>query len=245
MLLASVLAMDATQGGHLIRFSTFEQMALTSGVIGRLLTALLLGGLIGVDREYRHKAVGIRTTILIAFGAALFTFLSPIIAGDLSPNKGQIASNIVQGVGFLGAGLILHNRNRVTGLTSAATVFAVASIGMAAGGGLYVPATIATALVLFSLELLGFIETRANLKFFTRIYEARGKDLAAMETAILAAMDRSHQQLTDIEASSIGPMQRATFSVQASNRVHRALELSLRSDESLEELLTFRDWEDE
>jgi putative Mg2+ transporter-C (MgtC) family protein len=236
---------ESPQTGHLITFSALQQMALASGVVTRLLTALLLGGLIGIDREYRHKAVGIRTTILIAFGAALFTFLSPIIAGDGSSNKGQIASNIVQGVGFLGAGLILHNRNRVTGLTSAATVFAVASIGMAAGGGLYFPAVIATTLVLLSLELLGAIETRANLKFFTRTYEARGRDLPSMETAILSAMDHSGQQLTDIQESSIGPVQRATFSVQASNKVHRQLEQALRADKSLDELLTFRDWEDE
>jgi putative Mg2+ transporter-C (MgtC) family protein len=239
------LTVESPQSGHLITFSALQQMALASGVVTRLLTALLLGGLIGVDREYRHKAVGIRTTILIAFGAALFTFLSPIIAGDLSANKGQIASNIVQGVGFLGAGLILHNRNRVSGLTSAATVFAVASIGMAAVGGLDVPAEIATAHVLVSLELLGAIETRANLKFFTRIYEARGKDLPSMETAILSAMDRSGQQLADIQESSIGALQRATFSVQASHRVHRQLELALRADKALDELLTFRDWEDE
>lgn len=245
MFTASVLAFELAQSTHLIRFSAPEQMGLSSGVVGRLLTALLLGGLIGIDREYRHKAVGIRTTILIAFGAALFTFLSPIIAGDLSANKGQIASNIVQGVGFLGAGLILHNRNRVSGLTSAATVFAVASIGMAAGDGLYVPAAIATALVLLSLELLGFIETRANLKFFTRTYEARGKDLALMETAILDAMDRAHQQLADIQESSIANLHRATFSVQASNKVHRQLEQALRSDKALDEVLTFRDWEDE
>lgn len=239
------LILESPQSGHLITYSALQQMALASGVVARLLTALLLGGLIGVDREYRHKAVGIRTTILIAFGAALFTFLSPIIAGDLSGNKGQIASNIVQGVGFLGAGLILHNRDRVRGLTSAATVFAVASIGMAAGGGLYVPAVIATALVLFSLELVGAIETRANLKFFTRTYEARGKDLPLMETAILDAMDRHGQQLADLQESSIGVLQRATFSVQASHRVHRRLEQALRADSSLDALFTFRDWEDE
>jgi putative Mg2+ transporter-C (MgtC) family protein len=220
-------------------------MAMASGVVARLTTAVLLGGLIGVDREYRHKAAGVRTNILIAFGAALFTFLSAIIAGPGSTNKGQIASNIVQGVGFLGAGLILHNRNKVSGLTSAATVFAVASIGMAAGGGLYVPAVFATVLVLVSLELVGAIETRVNLKFFTKVYEVRGGDLPSMEAAILAAMDRNGQRLSDIEESAIGELKRVTFSVQASNRVHRELEQELRGAPPVSDLLTFRDWEDE
>ena len=76
--------------------------------------------------------------MLICMGAALFTMLSLVIAGDAGPNKGQVASNIVQGIGFLGAGLILHTRSRVLGLTSAATVWVVAAIGMACGAGLYV-----------------------------------------------------------------------------------------------------------
>ena len=117
--------------GHMLSFSNFEQRALTDGVAARLLLAALLGGLIGMLREYRHKPSGVRTNLLICFGSAMFTFLSPVLAGELGSNKGQIAANVVQGIGFLGAGLILHNRDRVSGLTSAATVFAVASVGMA------------------------------------------------------------------------------------------------------------------
>ena len=82
--------------------------------------------------------------MLICMGAALFTMLSAVLAGEGSPNSGQVASNIVQGIGFLGAGLILHTRNRVLGLTSAATVWVVAAIGMACGAGLYIEAAIAT-----------------------------------------------------------------------------------------------------
>ena len=117
-----------------------------------------------------------RTNVLICFGAAMFTFLSPIIAGEGSANRGQIASNIVQGIGFLGAGLILHNRDRVSGLTSAATVWAVASIGMACGAGLYFPAIFATVLVLIVLEMVRLLEFRANLKLYSMTYEVRGGD---------------------------------------------------------------------
>jgi len=123
----------AIQTEHMLAFDRLQQMLITSGAAGRLLLAAGLGAAIGVDRELHHRPSGIRTNVLICFGASMFTFLSVLIAGDGSPNRGQIASNIVQGIGFLGAGLILHHRDRVSGLTSAATVWAVASIGMACG----------------------------------------------------------------------------------------------------------------
>jgi len=119
-----------------IHFSTFEQMSFSQGATTRLLMACAMGGLIGVEREWRHKASGLRTNLLLCMGCALFTVLSGVLAGPGITDKSRVASNIVQGIGFLGAGLILHTRNRVLGLTSAATVFVVASIGMACGAGL-------------------------------------------------------------------------------------------------------------
>src|ERR1700761_4959597 len=103
-------------------FTRIEQMAFWQGTTTRLLMACAMGAVVGIEREMRHKASGLRTNILICLGAALFTMMSEVLAGD-SGNKGQVASNIVQGIGFLGAGLILRGRNRVLGLTSAATVW--------------------------------------------------------------------------------------------------------------------------
>src|ERR1700760_4112627 len=160
--------------GHMLSFSNLQEAVLTGGAAGRLLLAAFLGGVIGIDREYHHKPSGLRTNLLICFGAALFTYLSAVVAGEGSSNKGQIASNIVQGVGFLGAGLILHNRNRISGLTSAATVFAVAAVGMACGAGLYLPAAVATVLILLALEAIGALEKMTNLKLQSRLYEVRG-----------------------------------------------------------------------
>src|ERR1700761_2848056 len=77
----------------------------------RLLMACAMGGVVGVEREWRHKDSGLRTNMLICMGACLFTIMSAVLAGDSSPNKGQVAANIVQGIGFLGAGLILHAKN--------------------------------------------------------------------------------------------------------------------------------------
>ena len=103
-------------------FNWLEQMVVANGAIGRLLLACGLGGAIGLERELKHKSAGVRTNLLICMGAAFFTLLSPVLAGDVGTNRGQVASNIVQGIGFLGAGLILHNRSRVSGLASAASI---------------------------------------------------------------------------------------------------------------------------
>ena len=152
----------------------------SQGTTTRLLMACAMGGVVGLEREWRHKASGLRTNMLICMGAALFTMLSAVLAGDSSPNKGQVASNIVQGIGFLGAGLILHTRNRVLGLTSAATVWVVAAIGMACGAGLYVEAAIATGIVLFALRFIGLLEARSRWKRFPMLYEVRGSDEKTM-----------------------------------------------------------------
>lgn len=233
------------QPGHMLSFSNLEQVALASGVAARLLIAALFGGLIGLDRELHQKPSGIRTNLLICFAAALFTFLSPIIAGEGSSNKGQIASNIVQGIGFLGAGLILQNRYRVSGLTSAATVFAVASIGMACGAGLYVPATLATATVLIVLEGVGVIEKRFNLKLYLRIYEVRGNDASEMDRAILQAMDSEGRHLGKVERSAIGGVQRTSFTAQATTQGHTRLKKSLRECDCINEVLSFHSSEDD
>ena len=135
-------------------FSWFQQIVVFNGAVPRLLAASILGGVIGLEREYKRRSAGVRTNLLICLGAAFFTLLSAVLAGDASPNKGQVASNIVQGIGFLGAGLILHNRSRISGLTSAATVWVVASIGMACGAGLPVLAVAGAALHLVAVGTL-------------------------------------------------------------------------------------------
>lgn len=231
--------------GHMLTFSQVQEWIVTGGAAGRLLLAAALGGAVGIDREYHHKPSGIRTNLLICFGAALFTFLSPIIAGEGSANKGQIASNIVQGIGFLGAGLILHNRDRVSGLTSAATVWAVASIGMACGAGLYIPALYSTLLVVIVLEIVGILETKGNLKSYTVLYEARGVDAEAVTSAILAAMDKENRRLDQIENQPIGGLQRLLFSMNATRRCHLRLQAAMKASPEIEKVLEFRDTEDE
>ena len=116
----------------------------------RILLAAALGGVIGFQRERLDKPAGFRTHILIAAGAALFTVVS--IMGFESDDTARVAAGIVAGIGFLGAGSIIRRGNHIEGLTTAATIWAVAGIGMAAGAGLYIIAV--TAAVIFLVVLL-------------------------------------------------------------------------------------------
>jgi putative Mg2+ transporter-C (MgtC) family protein len=131
----------------------------------RLGLAALLGAAIGVERDLHRRPAGIRTSAFVCMGSALFTLLSFQLAkmyGDTSSTR--IASNLVQGIGFLGAGAILREAGGLVGLTTAATIFVEAAIGMAVGGGLYAVAGYATGLVLFGLVILGWLARVTNLK---------------------------------------------------------------------------------
>lgn len=226
-------------------FDRLQQMVVANGTIGRLLLACVLGGAVGLARELKRKSAGVRTNLLICMGAAFFTLLGEVLAGDASPNKGQVASNIVQGIGFLGAGLILHNRSRVSGLASAASIWVVASIGMACGAGLYVAAAVGAFLVIFALQVVGFLEQSASLKSYPVTYEARGHDQPRMLQSILDAMDHVGQRLTDIQTDAIGELQRVSFPLAATKRQHERLRAELNARPDIDKLFTFRDVEDD
>jgi putative Mg2+ transporter-C (MgtC) family protein len=131
----------------------------------RLLLAAGLGAAIGVERELRRKPAGLRTNILIAVGAALFTTVSIRLAAT-GGTPDRIAAQIVTGIGFLGAGAILRTGHSVQGMTTAATIWVNAAVGMAAGAGEYATAAIATAITLVVLLVLppleAYFERRAG-----------------------------------------------------------------------------------
>jgi putative Mg2+ transporter-C (MgtC) family protein len=224
-----------------IDFSTFGQMAFYQGTTTRLLMACAMGGMIGVEREWRHKASGLRTNMLLCMGCALFTVLSGVLAGPGITDKSRVASNIVQGIGFLGAGLILHTRSRVLGLTSAATVFVVASIGMACGAGLYLEAAISTAIVLIALRFIGLLEARSGWKRFPMLYEVRGSDEKTMFEAILAVLDREHLRLNVMKRDKLGELERVTFALSASSARHKQLLAELVRSDATDKVIAFDD----
>lgn len=117
--------------------------------------SVMLGLFIGAEREYRNKSAGLRTFILVCFGSCLFTILS-IKIGVANPDR--LAANIITGIGFLGAGVIFKGENKIEGVTTATTIWATASIGMAVGSGYVYFSLLGTALVLIVLNALTYLQ---------------------------------------------------------------------------------------
>lgn len=137
---------------------------LTYEIAGKLLLSSALGGLVGYEREVHRKAAGIRTSMLICMGACFFMVISYLAASHPEDDHTRIAAQIIAGIGFIGAGVILRERGNVVGLTTAAMVWAVAAVGMAVGTGMYVTAIFATGLILVALTTVGWAEARFGLK---------------------------------------------------------------------------------
>jgi len=250
-------------------FTNPQQMDLSLFAVKRLLMACAMGGLVGIEREYRHKDSGLRTNMLICMGSALFTLLSPVLAGAIGTNQGQVASNIVQGIGFLGAGLILHTRSRVLGLTSAATVWVVASVGMACGAGLYTVAAFTTGILLVSLLLVGAFEHKLGWKRFPMLYEVRAdvgsalsKEIVGaakaealadereaarhrMYSAVLKVLDAAALRLHVLDRDNVAGMERVSFSVLATTKEHQQLLAQLRASDATDQVVVFRDLQEE
>jgi len=142
---------------------------------GRLVVGLVLGAVIGLEREFHRQPAGFRTHSLVALGAALFTIVSAYGFADSSVDPTRIAAQIVSGIGFIGAGTILQYRGNIRGLTTAASLWSVAAVGMAAGSGLLAMAAIGTALILVVLYLLDRIEALARRRI-SRLDAERGPE---------------------------------------------------------------------
>ncbi|MEO8406373.1 MAG: MgtC/SapB family protein [Chitinophagaceae bacterium] len=134
----------------------------------RFLLAILWGGIVGAEREYHSKSAGFRTMIMISVGACFFTMMSMYIGNP--GNMDRIASNIVTGIGFLGAGVIFRGENRVNGITTAATIWAVAAVGMGIGSGYYWTSAYASVLIIFILAILPYFETIIDRSNQTKSY---------------------------------------------------------------------------
>jgi putative Mg2+ transporter-C (MgtC) family protein len=132
------------------------------GLTVRLVVALLLGAAIGWERELQRMPAGFRTHALVSLGAAIFTVISAYAFTGPGSDPTRIAAQIVSGIGFLGGGAILHYGGTVRGLTTAASLWSVAAVGMAAGAGLFVVAGISAVLVIIGLEVFQRVERMAK-----------------------------------------------------------------------------------
>ena len=124
-----------------------------------LLVAFVLSGLIGWLRERQGKTAGLRTHILVCVGAALFTLVSLHLA-SAGAEPSRIAAGVVTGIGFIGAGCILHSRGSISGITTASSIWAVAAIGIASGAGFYIGAVVTTIISIITLEFLQRVEKK-------------------------------------------------------------------------------------
>lgn len=250
------------------RIFSLAHLVLSASASRRMLVACVMGGAVGVEREWRHKDSGLRTNMLICMGAALFTIMSAVLAGDQTPDKSRVASNIVQGIGFLGAGLILHTKNRTVGLTSAATVFVVAAIGMTCGAGLYLEAFFATIILLLSLQVIGSLEARIGWKRYPMLYEVRAEVGTAqstqstspaeatglthareaaqhrMFTAILKVLDGIGERLEVQDRDNVAGLERISFTVLATRKGHARVLRELRDSDATDQVVVFSDREE-
>ena len=185
-----------------------------STTIVRLVVAAILGGLIGLERQLRRKPAGLRTNMFICFGAAMFTVLSDKLAGSLGGDHTRIAAQIIPGIGFIGAGSILHSRGSVVGLTTAATLFVVASVGMAAGGGLYITAIFATLVILIVLAVLGKLEKKFAIKSMLATYEVTGPAAEAVLIEANRVLDEGHRTMQNVRVAGTAGHVRVLFSVE-------------------------------
>jgi putative Mg2+ transporter-C (MgtC) family protein len=219
---------------HMVEYVRAQIAAgILSSLTARLVLAAILGGIIGLERELKHRAAGLRTNMFICFGAAMFTLLSQKLAGVPS-DAARIAAQIIPGIGFIGAGSILHTRGLTTGLTSAATMFVVASVGMAAGGGHYVTAVFGTGVVLVSLFVLGHLEETLNLKLLLNSYEVTGGNIEEISNEVNRILETNHRLMQNVSSGSTGKHIRLQFDVEGCNREQKELLVLLKSSTVLE-----------
>ena len=209
-------------------------------VIRRLVFAAGMGALIGVERDLRHRPAGIRTSMFVCLATALFTILSQELShlwGDTGPTR--IASNIVQGIGFLGAGAILKDSAGLVGLTTAATIFVEAAIGMASGGGFYAIAGSTTGIVLFALAVLGWAAEKLSLKrrsMFFRFTAPLAQSVASEVHSLLANMNIPMRQF---RVSGTGHNSVVEFEADVSNHQEEQIIAQLNREGVVAEVVPY------
>jgi putative Mg2+ transporter-C (MgtC) family protein len=211
-----------------------DMLVFVSQVVLRLLLAAFLGGAIGLEREMKHRPAGLRTNLFICLGAALFTVLSVKLAHGAGDDT-RIAAQIITGIGFIGAGSIIHERSgSVTGLTTAATIFVVAAIGMACGGGLFLVAMFSTMIVLLALSVLGVWERRFADRRSQMTYSIEGISAEEIVAEVNSAVGRLHLPLHSLQLGISNGTCRVAFTVRAIREQHDALAKALEAATSIQ-----------
>lgn len=204
---------------HIYDVLQIEMTSVVGVSIARLVLATILGGLIGLERQLKHRPAGLRTNLFICLGAAMYTLLSDELAVEHIGDHTRIAAQIIPGIGFIGAGSILHARDKlVTGLTTAATIFVVASVGMAVGGGLYLTSIFATGLILLCLFLLGRAEERFGLKAAVHAYEVAGQGVDRITMEINRVLEGVHGMADNLQVAATPQHVRVQFQLEGTRK---------------------------
>jgi putative Mg2+ transporter-C (MgtC) family protein len=205
----------------------------------RLLVAVVIGGLIGLEREYKGKPAGMRTNILICLGACLVMILSIETASRAGPpaDPGRIAAQVVTGVGFLGAGTIIRSRVSIAGLTTAATIWFMAALGMVIGAGQFLWAVVAAALMVLTLTLLAGVEHRMAVSRQLHVLRlhVKGRNLAALREVLR----KNRITADDLEVKRKADDVQLDIEYVALERKHAALVESLEDLEDVEVILHY------
>ena len=197
-------------------------MMLNMDFVLRLLVAGILGAIIGLDREYRAKEAGYRTHFLVSLGSALIMIVSQygfqeiIKENSVSLDPSRVAAQVVSGIGFIGAGTIIIHRQLVRGLTTAASLWATAGIGLAAGAHMYIVAGAATALTLFGLEVLTLVFGGLGRRRTMIVFSASKKEFIDAMFERLESKDYSVISYeVETQRTSDGVVHRATIVIRA------------------------------
>ena len=206
----------------------------------RLVFAAAMGAFIGLERDYRRRPAGIRTSMFVCLATALFTILSQQLShlwGDTGPTR--IASNIVQGIGFLGAGAILKDNLGMVGMTTAATIFVEAAIGMASGGGFFGLAGVTTGLVLFALVVLGWATQTLNLKYSTILFRFTTSQSKNVAKEIQQLLNELRIPVRQFRTSVAGESSVVEFQAEVTHQQEEQILHQLNRDGVVTEMIPF------
>lgn len=206
-------------------------MSLPQDIIWKLVLSLLIGGVIGAEREYRSKSAGFRTLTLICVGSTLFTILSQFIGAP--NNADRIASNIITGIGFVGAGVIFKGDIGVNGITTAAMIWVTAALGMGIGAGYELTSTIACLMIMVMLFIYGRVE-----KWIDRVHQTHNyRIVCAYQHESLQRFESLFKQnkLNFKRSRQIktGDLYTGEWLVKGTEKNHRGLVHSLLNDPSI------------
>ncbi|HTS45806.1 MAG TPA: MgtC/SapB family protein [Puia sp.] len=207
-------------------------MQLPDDIILKLILSVIIGGLIGAEREYRSKSAGFRTLTMICLGATLFTIFSELIGGPKG-TPDRIASNVVVGIGFVGAGVIFKGDSRVNGITTAALIWVTAALGMSIGAGYTLVAISACLLILAVLYLFTLVENWidriSQIRDYKIVCDYQNDILRRYETLFV----QHHLRFKRSRQSKEGDVITGEWIVKGSEKNHRHFVYEILNDKNV------------